>query len=377
MTQSFQNTWSTVFPLRYTLGHTPVSSPMNHSSALCYPHMSITTLLQNPLPMPFVVPSPILHSNHRFKLTHTTNDSTQETPRNASSHPRLIPPGRCLCWLWHTSRYIFGCAIQTPPAPRPGLTGLNSIAGAGLPFVVHWPSAGISPAASVPHGLAFTRHCVERRILFWHGSALWHQMGCHVHATHHLRCHQTRRARGHPMHSIHRRCRIHPVPRWCHTRQTPLSDIVERAWVARKHLKRVRSFHLNDLTWRRLCKINECLRMARSWATKEYCTKSQLRKFLGKLFHICQCCPTSRLFVNRLLETFRSATEHGRHPIGPAFRADIHWVSQYLPLYNGIQMIPRNPTLDTPISVDSCLTGGGGHFGNRIYNTAYPEFILQ
>ena len=40
-------------------------------------------------------------------------------------------------------------------------------------------------------------------------------------------------------------------------------------------------------------------------------------------------------------------------------------------------MIPRDPTLDTPISVDSCLTGGGGHFGNRIYFTAYPEFILQ
>ena len=124
-------------------------------------------------------------------------------------------------------------------------------------------------------------------------------------------------------------------------------------------------------------KINECLRMARSWATKEYCTKSQLRKFLGKLFHICQCCPTLRLFVNRLLETLRSSPEHGRHPIGPAFKADIHWISQYLPLYNGIQMIPRNPTLDTPISVDSCLTGGGGHFGNRIYYTAYPEFILQ
>ena len=124
-------------------------------------------------------------------------------------------------------------------------------------------------------------------------------------------------------------------------------------------------------------KINECLRMACSWATKEYCTKSQLRKFLGKLFHICQCCPTSRLFVNRLLETLRSSPEHGRHPIGPAFKADIHWISQYLPLYNGIQMIPRNPTLDTPISVDSCLTGGGGHFGNRIYYTAYPEFILQ
>ena len=59
------------FSLGYTPGHTPVSSPMNHSSALCYPsHVNHYTLQRNPMPMPFVVPSPILHSNHRFKLTH-------------------------------------------------------------------------------------------------------------------------------------------------------------------------------------------------------------------------------------------------------------------------------------------------------------------
>ena len=55
--------------------------------------------------------------------------------------------------------------------------------------------------------------------------------------------------------------------------------------------------------------------MARSWATKEYCTKSQLRKFLGKLFHICQCCPTLRLFVNRLLETLRSSPDMDATPL--------------------------------------------------------------
>jgi len=124
-------------------------------------------------------------------------------------------------------------------------------------------------------------------------------------------------------------------------------------------------------------KIDECLRISRTWVNRATCTKSQIRKYLGKLFHICQCCPTLRLFVNRMLETLRAAPDHGRHPVGPAFKADVNWILQYLPLYNGIQMIPRSPTMDIPIAVDSCLSGGGGHFGSNIYHTAYPDFILN
>ena len=124
-------------------------------------------------------------------------------------------------------------------------------------------------------------------------------------------------------------------------------------------------------------KIHECLRIFQLWVNKEHCTKSQLWKYLRKLFHICQCCPTLRLFVNRMLETLKAAPDYGRHPIGPAFRADLHWILQYLPLYIGLQMIPRSPTLDTSIAVDRCLTGGGDHFGPHIYHTVYPDFILQ
>ena len=122
-------------------------------------------------------------------------------------------------------------------------------------------------------------------------------------------------------------------------------------------------------------KIRECQQIFRLWVNKEHCTKSQLRKYLRKLFHICQCCPTLYLFVNRMLETLKAAHDYGSHPISPAFRADLHWILQYLPLYNGVQMIPRSPTLDTSIAVDSCLTGGGGHFGPHIYHTVYPYFI--
>jgi hypothetical protein len=124
-------------------------------------------------------------------------------------------------------------------------------------------------------------------------------------------------------------------------------------------------------------KIKECLKLARMWSTKTSCTRSQLRSYLGKLFHIAQCCPILRLFVNRMLETLRNAPEQGSINIPKSFQADINWIISYLPLYNGIQMIPYKPTLSAPITVDSCLTGCGGHFANNIYAAPFPTFVTE
>ena len=128
-------------------------------------------------------------------------------------------------------------------------------------------------------------------------------------------------------------------------------------------------------------KIKDCLILSRKWASRSRCTQLQLRQYLGKLFHVCQCCPTLCLFVSHMLETLRAAPDHSYQRLGQAFKADVHWILQYLPLYNGVQMIPYNPTLPTPIVVDSCLTGGGWHFGDhmikRRLHLAYPDFVLN
>ena len=78
-----------------------------------------------------------------------------------------------------------------------------------------------------------------------------------------------------------------------------------------------------------------------------------------------------------MLECLRAAPEkQGITPLWPSFMADIHWILSYLPAYNGIQMIPFSPTLITPVVVDSCLTGCGGHFGHLVYHSEYPEFFI-
>ena len=45
----------------------------------------------------------------------------------------------------------------------------------------------------------------------------------------------------------------------------------------------------------------DCLSTTHLWAQKSYATKSDLRQYLGKLLHICECCSTVCLFVNRML----------------------------------------------------------------------------
>ena len=156
-TQSFQNTWSTVsrWVKPWATRQFPALWIIHLHRVI--PHMSITTSQRSPMPLPFVVPSPILHSNLRFKLTHWWQHprNTLKCVESSWTYPTLKVPLLITAYL---EIHIWVCHTNSK----------------GLPFVVRWPSAEISPAACVPHGLALTWHCVERGILFWHGSALWH-----------------------------------------------------------------------------------------------------------------------------------------------------------------------------------------------------------
>ena len=50
-------------------------------------------------------------------------------------------------------------------------------------------------------------------------------------------------------------------------------------------------------------KIQELTQLARDWLDQVTCSKSQLRSFLGKVFHVATCSSTLRLFSNRILST--------------------------------------------------------------------------
>lgn len=123
-------------------------------------------------------------------------------------------------------------------------------------------------------------------------------------------------------------------------------------------------------------KIDDTLSLLTNWSHKHRCTRTHLRKLLGKLFHIAQCCKPARLFVSRMLGTLRSAPQEGYVTLSTDFQKDIQWFLAFLPLYNGVHLIQtQQPRIQ--VEVDSCLTGCGGMCGQEFYSTLFPDYILD
>lgn len=123
-------------------------------------------------------------------------------------------------------------------------------------------------------------------------------------------------------------------------------------------------------------KIDDTLSLLRQWQDTTRATLQQLRRLLGKLFHIGQTCKPARLFVSRMLDTLRSAPPSGYIELPDSFQRDVAWFLAFLPNYNGIHLLDLSPPLFI-VEVDSCLSGCGGISEGEFYHTRFPDFILQ
>jgi hypothetical protein len=97
-----------------------------------------------------------------------------------------------------------------------------------------------------------------------------------------------------------------------------------------------------------LQKILEIVQLLKSWYGKQTATRHQLQKLLGKLHYVSRCCHAARLFLGRMLSTFRAAPMTGHTQLTKDFRLDIQWFTAFLPRYNGIHLIDppiKNMTL--------------------------------
>ena len=76
------------------------------------------------------------------------------------------------------------------------------------------------------------------------------------------------------------------------------------------------------------------------------------------------------MFINRILAIFRNNSHARTIPLSIAFHRDIQWFLRFLPLYNGISYIAKEP-IDNHQSLylDACLTGMGAVWRDRVYAT--------
>ena len=81
--------------------------------------------------------------------------------------------------------------------------------------------------------------------------------------------------------------------------------------------------------------------------------------------------------MSRILNFLRSCPKLGECLIPDELKAYIRWWLTFLPLYNGISMIP-DPDWSDPddiIACDACLTGAGGWYQGQYFHATFPSYI--
>ena len=113
---------------------------------------------------------------------------------------------------------------------------------------------------------------------------------------------------------------------------------------------------------------------------QKYLSKNKFQALMGKLLYIQKIVKPARVFINRILATFREGSHKQKIYLNKAFHADIDWFIKFLPSFNGITFIEKNAVDDTQsLFLDASLTGLGAVWRDRVYATPVreiPGFVL-
>ena len=115
----------------------------------------------------------------------------------------------------------------------------------------------------------------------------------------------------------------------------------------------------------------ECLQVS----TKNHLTRKKFQSLLGKLMYLHKVIKPARVFVNRMLATFRSNFTETKIKLSREFFQDLHWFLTFLPSFNGSSKIFKSPIpANNKLFIDACLTGVGGIWGHRVYAAPIPQY---
>ena len=110
----------------------------------------------------------------------------------------------------------------------------------------------------------------------------------------------------------------------------------------------------------------ECLAVSK----KAELSKQAFQSLLGKLIYIQKCVKPSRIFINRILDLFRTNAHLRKIHLTSDFYKDIQWFLKFLHSFNGISYISK-PSIDDSQSLflDACLKDMGAVWRDRVYAT--------
>ena len=94
---------------------------------------------------------------------------------------------------------------------------------------------------------------------------------------------------------------------------------------------------------------------------------------VGKLVYIHKCVTPARIFINHMLNLFRENSHKKCICLTPQFFQDLQWFQKILPHFNGVTLFKKPIITDlAPVYLDTCLSGIGGIWGNKVYTAPTP-----
>ena len=118
-------------------------------------------------------------------------------------------------------------------------------------------------------------------------------------------------------------------------------------------------------------KFDELMSSLRFWKDKKKCTKKELLSLIGSLSFACKVVKCGRFFLCRLIDL--STTVHSLHhhiSISAESRKDISWWLEFLPTWNGVEVIQTETLYSTDIKLytDASGFGLGGCYGGKWFS---------
>ena len=108
-------------------------------------------------------------------------------------------------------------------------------------------------------------------------------------------------------------------------------------------------------------KLEQTQRLVREWLHKRACKKRELESLLGHLQHAATVVRPGRTFVRRLIELLSVVQSRDRWVrINGTVRSDLIWWDSFMAEWNGVAVIPRVMSLQTPLISDASGNWGCG-----------------
>ena len=118
-------------------------------------------------------------------------------------------------------------------------------------------------------------------------------------------------------------------------------------------------------------KLKEITTLSKIWARKTVATKQELQSILGKLIWVSKVVRFSRCFVARIISILKGLrSQKQKVTLSLESRKDFLWWSEFLPVFNGVELLVPNTVFCSVIG-DATLQGGGS------WNEKEKEFFSR